>query len=45
LKQSLGRTWMRRPDLVEQLKKQRSLTAEEQGLLEEFQREAGKKPR
>jgi len=45
LKQSLGRTWMRRPDLVEQLKKQRSLTAEEQGLLEEFRREAGKKPR
>jgi tRNA (guanine37-N1)-methyltransferase len=45
LKQSLARTWTRRPDLVEQLEKQRNLTAEEKVLLEEFQREAGKKPR
>jgi tRNA (guanine37-N1)-methyltransferase len=35
LKQSLGRTWLRRPDLVTE----RSLTAEEKVLLDEFQRE------
>lgn len=35
LKQSLGRTWLRRPDLLEQL----SLDAEQQTLLEEFIRE------
>lgn len=35
LKQSLGRTWLRRPDLLEQL----SLDAEKQALLEEFIRE------
>jgi tRNA (guanine37-N1)-methyltransferase len=35
LKQALGRTWMRRPDLLEA----RKLSAEEQRLLEEFKRE------
>jgi tRNA (guanine37-N1)-methyltransferase len=35
LKQALGRTWRRRPDLIAG----RSLTAEEQRLLDEFQRE------
>ena len=35
LKQALGRTWQRRPDLLEQ----RALTAEERALLEEYQRE------
>jgi len=35
LKQSLGRTWLRRPELVAA----RSLSAEEQGLLEEFKQE------
>jgi tRNA (guanine37-N1)-methyltransferase len=35
LKQSLGRTWLRRPELIER----RSLTAEESGLLEEFKKE------
>lgn len=35
LKQSLGRTWQRRPDLLES----RQLDAEEQALLEEFKRE------
>ncbi|MGH8688851.1 MAG: tRNA (guanosine(37)-N1)-methyltransferase TrmD [Burkholderiales bacterium] len=35
LKQSLGRTWLRRPELVAA----RALSAEEQGLLEEFRRE------
>jgi tRNA (guanine37-N1)-methyltransferase len=35
LKQALGRTWQRRPDLIEA----RSLSREEAGLLEEFQRE------
>ena len=35
LKQALGRTWLRRPELVAA----RSLSAEEQGLLEEFKRE------
>ena len=35
LKQSLGRTWLRRPDLLEQL----SLDKEQQALLEEFIRE------
>ena len=42
LKQSLGRTWMRRPDLLGVLKERRGLTVEERILLEEFQREAGK---
>ena len=42
LKQSLGRTWMRRPDLLGVLKERRGLTDEERILLEEFQREAGK---
>lgn len=37
LKQSLGRTWQRRPDLLAA----RRLTAEETKLLEEFQRETG----
>lgn len=35
LKQSLGRTWQRRPDLLEQ----RELSADEQRLLEEYQQE------
>ena len=35
LKQALGRTWLRRPELVAA----RRLTAEEQGLLEEFKQE------
>lgn len=35
LKQSLGRTWQRRPDLLER----RVLTAEERSLLDEFRRE------
>lgn len=35
LKQSLGRTWLRRPDLFEKM----SLTPEQQQLLEEFQSE------
>jgi tRNA (guanine37-N1)-methyltransferase len=36
LKQALGRTWQRRPDLL----RQRALTADEQKLLEEYQRES-----
>jgi tRNA (guanine37-N1)-methyltransferase len=35
LKQSLGRTWQRRPDLLER----RVLTAEERELLDEYRRE------
>ena len=37
LKQALGRTWLRRPDLLEV----RTLSAEERKLLDEFQREHG----
>jgi tRNA (guanine37-N1)-methyltransferase len=37
LKQALGRTWQRRPDLLEK----RALSAEESKLLEEFKRELG----
>jgi tRNA (guanine37-N1)-methyltransferase len=37
LKQSLGRTWERRPDLLEDLQRTRALTAEEQRLLVEYQ--------
>lgn len=37
LKQSLGRTWERRPDLLEELQRSRALTAEEQRLLVEYQ--------
>jgi tRNA (guanine37-N1)-methyltransferase len=37
LKQALGRTWLRRPDLLEA----RKLNAEEQRLLDEFRRERG----
>ena len=40
LKQSLGRTWLRREDLLENL----ALTDEEQRLLTEFQREYNDKP-
>ena len=40
LKQSLGRTWERRPDLLEQVESTRGLSAEEQGLLLEYQQEA-----
>ena len=41
LKQSLGRTWMRRPDLVERLVERGDLTAEEKALLEEFRQTIG----
>jgi tRNA (guanine37-N1)-methyltransferase len=40
LKQALGRTWLRRPDLLEV----RSLSNEERLLLEEFRQESGAKP-
>jgi len=36
LKQSLGRTWRRRPEMLAKLK----LNAEQQALLEEYKREA-----
>ena len=39
LKQALGRTWLRRPDLLEA----RSLNDEERLLLEEFRQESGAK--
>ena len=39
-KQALGRTWLRRPELLEQ----RGLSAEEQGLLDEFIHELGQQP-
>lgn len=39
LKQALGRTWRRRPQLIEQ----RQLSREEAGLLAEFQEECGQK--
>ena len=39
LKQALGRTWLRRPDLLEV----RSLSNEERLLLEEFRQESGAK--
>ena len=42
LKQSLARTWLRRPDLLEVLKEQRKLTDEERVLLKEIQQEAWK---
>jgi len=38
LKQALGRTWLRRPDLLEQ----RALTDEERRLLEDFKKENGR---
>jgi tRNA (guanine37-N1)-methyltransferase len=37
LKQALGRTWQRRPELIER----RGLSSEERGLLDEFKRTAG----
>ena len=37
LKQALGRTWVRRPDLL----RRRALTDEERGLLDEYRREFG----
>lgn len=40
LKQSLGRTWLRRPDLIEQA----VLDGEQERLLEEFKREHGGQP-
>jgi tRNA (guanine37-N1)-methyltransferase len=40
LKQSLGRTWSRRPDLLQSV----ALTAEQATLLEEYKREAGSTP-
>ncbi|WP_439107773.1 tRNA (guanosine(37)-N1)-methyltransferase TrmD [Congregibacter sp.] len=39
LKQALGRTWERRPDLLEALEQSRELTAEEQMLLAEYQKD------
>jgi len=39
LKQALGRTWLRRPDLIERL----TLNDEQRTLLEEFQRECAKR--
>jgi tRNA (guanine37-N1)-methyltransferase len=39
LKQALGRTWLRRPDLLAV----RSLSDEERKLLEEFRQESGAK--
>jgi tRNA (guanine37-N1)-methyltransferase len=39
LKQALGRTWERRPDLLEQLRQSRGLSEEEQTLLSEYQQE------
>ena len=39
LKQALGRTWLRRPELLER----RAISAEEARLLEEFRREQGKR--
>jgi len=39
LKQALGRTWLRRPDLIDDLLRQRELDEEQQKLLAEFQRE------
>ncbi len=41
LKQALGRTWKRRPDLIARLSECRDLTDEEKILLEQFQQEAG----
>ncbi|EAQ95960.1 tRNA (guanosine(37)-N1)-methyltransferase TrmD [Congregibacter litoralis] len=40
LKQALGRTWERRPDLLDALEQKRQLTAEEQKLLAEYQQDA-----
>jgi tRNA (guanine37-N1)-methyltransferase len=40
LKQALGRTWARRPDLLAA----RDLSEEERVLLEEFRQESGAKP-
>jgi tRNA (guanine37-N1)-methyltransferase len=42
MKQALGRTWERRPDLIEQLVARNALTDEQQALLSEYRREAGK---
>ena len=39
LKQSLGRTWQRRPDLLEKRLEKKPLTEQEQALLAEYQRE------
>jgi tRNA (guanine37-N1)-methyltransferase len=41
LKQALGRTWQRRPDLLER----RGLSSEERELLDEFKCAAGEGPR
>lgn len=40
LKQSLGRTWQRRPDLLEKRLEKKPLTEQEQALLAEYQRES-----
>jgi tRNA (guanine37-N1)-methyltransferase len=40
LKQALGRTWLRRPDLLEV----KALSAEQRKLLDEFQREHRSQP-
>jgi tRNA (guanine37-N1)-methyltransferase len=42
LKQALGRTWLRRPDLLEELLHNRELDEEQQKLLAEFQHEYAK---
>lgn len=39
LKQALGRTWERRPDLLDALEQQRELTIEERKLLSEYQKD------
>ena len=39
LKQALGRTWLRRPDLLQEMLHDRGLDEEQQKLLAEFQRE------
>lgn len=39
LKQALGRTWLKRPDLLQQLLQEDQLNKEQQDLLDEFKRE------
>jgi hypothetical protein len=36
LKQSIGRTWLRRPDLLQALGSGRALSAEDDALLQEY---------
>ena len=42
LKQSLGRTWERRPDLLENRAKQKTLSKLEQSLLEDYKKDSGR---